>query len=139
MAIDYSVLKTECLNNFGVQFAAGNDDTISTALNVVQGEILVNRTFIPTSEVLAALVASEFLLLAPAAISLIQMIITCSAGSIDASQPNIQGAFTTIFGAGTTTRTNLQALLKRTGSRAEQLFGIGTIITPADIAIARTK
>jgi hypothetical protein len=42
-----------------------------------------------------------------------------------------------LFGAGTTTRTNLTASASRSGSRAEELFGTNVQVQPADCGAAR--
>lgn len=49
--------------------------------------------------------------------------------------PIVKQQLAALFGQGTTTRANLLALLKRTGSRADEL-GLGRV-TPSDVADAK--
>lgn len=54
----------------------------------------------------------------------------------DGSSTQVQTNLQAIFPAGSGTRTRLVALATRQGSRAEQLFGTGTVLTDEDIGIA---
>ena len=137
MAIDYAALKTEILlPAYSVPFAAGNDIGVAALLNAVSQAININRGVIASSEVTAAIIPSEFLALNSAQQALCNFY--AAAGQIDSANTNVRSFFTTVF-AGTTSLTNLQALVSRKGSRAEQLFGIGTLIVPDDVAKARAS
>ena len=119
---------------------AGNDQGISDALNLVRTganggpAITVNRGTISTQELVEAVVQSEM----PTNASQRDWLIMLASGTrvrVDTGSTARAGLLA-IFGAATTTRANLTAVSSRPGSRAEQLFGVGTQITNADVATA---
>lgn len=59
-----------------------------------------------------------------------------STDTLDAVSQNIQDVFTSFFPGGSETRTALLELVQRDASRAEDLFGVGTVITSTDIQTA---
>lgn len=59
-----------------------------------------------------------------------------STDTLDAVSQNIQDVFTSFFPGGSETRTALLELVQRDASRAEHLFGVGTVITSTDIQTA---
>ena len=136
MSIDYVALKAEMTNDpTGLGFAAdthGDDQFRADLLNAVRATIDISRTVIPSYEIINATVMSEWTALSAANKQLYQTL--TGAGEVDASNPNVRTAFTTMFAAGAT-RTALAALQTRKGSRAEQLFGQN--VSANDIAIAR--
>jgi hypothetical protein len=61
------------------------------------------------------------------------------AGKVDPNNTNVTAAFAAMFGAGTATRTALLALANRSCSRAEKLFGAGTVLNAWDVGRARAS
>lgn len=64
-------------------------------------------------------------------------------GTVDATNANVRAGFSSIFGAGTQTLTNLTAIAQRLATRFENLFAttnvttvFGYTVTPADVAAA---
>ena len=127
MAVNLSALKTELLTDptslgYAPLVALGSTGALAELLNVVNPAILVFRETIPTWEVLAGTVKAEYDVLTAGNKQLYQILI--SAGTLNVANPTIRGFFSDLFGAGTTTRTNLVNTARRNGSRAEQLFGV---------------
>ena|ERR1051325_9099247 len=124
--------------------AAGRDAALVDALNQVRpgGAFQVDRERVPTYAIFASVDAAEFLALT--SIQLQQLTTILNAGQVDLSNANIRnilvccgaGAGTGIFANPSATRTNLIALAKRQGSRAEVLWGSGTVVTGRDISLA---
>ena len=92
---------------------------------------------ISATDLQAAVVATEY-----GSLSAIQrelwmaLLQSTTAGGVQATNTNIRSQITTIWGAGTTTRSNLAALQTRNASRAEILFGEGVSITPQAVGRA---
>jgi len=78
------------------------------------------RPDISTSELNTAIVWSEFAALTVALQNTYMALISTT--TIDATKANIRGGFTTVFSAGTTSRTNLTNLAQRVPTRFESLF-----------------
>ena len=91
-----------------------------------------NRDALTGGELGASLVRSELALLTPADQNYVRALITCQ--SIPLTQ-NFRNEIQVVFPVGSTTRANVIALLKRSGSRAEEL-GFG-FVTPSNVADAR--
>lgn len=134
MAIDYAALKAELQSAHGALFAAGDDVSCASLLNAVATNIDIDRGVIPSYEIINATVPAEWTALSAAERTRYQTL--TGAGQVDSQNANVRASFQAMFGVGTTTRTNLTALLTRKGSRAEQLFGQS--VSPMDIAKART-
>lgn len=116
---------------------AGSDQAIADALNLARATITVNRNDISAKELMAAVVLAEYTALTQASRDLWQALLTIA--PLDAQDTQTKATVAAIFGAGTTTRTNLQALATRTGSRAEQLWGTGTRIQALDVSRALAR
>lgn len=135
MPIDYAALKTElALPAYAAALAAGNHVTVAALLNEVKPAISIQRDFIPAHDVFEAISQAEYTALT--AIQLQRLHGILSMGPVNVKGPNTKATFQSIFGAGGATRTALTALINRPGSRAEELFGVNTKVTPADIAQA---
>jgi hypothetical protein len=136
--MDYAALKFEITNDpngygYATPYAAGEDSAVSAILNEVRAAIDIDRGLVESYEIVNCIVPSEWAALSAAEKDRIAFIV--SAGRIDTRATNVRNAFTTAFGAGTSTRANITAILTRNGSRAEQLFG-GPVVHE-DIAKAR--
>lgn len=118
----------------GYAAQGGNDEAKATLINAVQGGIAIDRGVIPAYEIVDATAAAEWAALSAAEKQRYQTL--TGAGQVNSASVNTRAAFQAMFGAGTATRTALTALLTRTGSRGEQLWGLGTTITAQDIGRA---
>ena len=124
--------------------AAGRDAALVDALNQVRpgGAFQVDRERVPTWAIFGSIDAAEFLALT--ATQREQLLVLLNAGQVDLSNANIRnilvccgaGAGTGIFANPSATRTNLIALAKRQGSRAEVLWGSGTVVNGRDVSLA---
>lgn len=137
MALSLSALKTELQTDpttlgYAPLVTAGNTGALAALLNEGRAGISVFRSSIPTWEIVANTVKIDYDALLPGDKQLYQILV--STGTVDATDSRIRAMFASIFGVGTTTRTNLVAMASRQGSRAEQLFGGG--VGHADVARA---
>lgn len=97
---------------------------VAAAFNAIAvPDFIVWRTDIKSSEIVAAVVGTEFAALT--AIKQTALMFVISPGVVDASSPNVQNDFSAIFSAGPTL-TALAALAKRQATRFEKLFATGT-------------
>lgn len=92
-----------------------------------------NRTDLDGGLLVASVVRSEFAALSAGDKQYVQLVAMASSLPLTATLKTELGA---IFPAGSTTRTNLVALMKRPGNRAEEL-DLGGVPTPSDVANAR--
>ena len=111
-----------------------NDQKVADLINQVRPSITVFRNDLRGSEVFGAIVLAEYALLTPANQSFINTMILTP--TIDVTSSTIRSNIVAIFGAGTATRANLGGIAQRTGSRAEQLGGTGTVVSELDVANA---
>lgn len=109
----------------GFGYSGKSDDEVVLLLNAVggAGEVgrRVVRNFIETWEIWGATVKTEFDALTASEKQFYMAMISC--GKIDPSAATVRGNIVALFGAGTTTRTNLMGLQYVGASRAEVLFG----------------
>lgn len=141
MPINYAALATEINTDpltlgYATPKAAGNDQAIAILLNAVGAgaSYQVNREAIPVALLFVNIDATEFLALSDIKLQQLQAVL--AAVSIDLNDASTRAILIGIFGNPSVTRTNLTAILKRQGSRAEVLFGRGTTITSNDVARA---
>jgi hypothetical protein len=139
MAIDYAALKNELLTDpAGLGYAplvnSGNDAGIAAALNATRQGIAVNVGVVPAYAVFEAIVPGEWAALSAQEKQRIQTIL--SMGQVDTTGGNTRAAFQAAFATGSATRSALNALLTRPGSRAESLFGGGARVSDGDVARA---
>lgn len=125
--MDLTALKTELGN---AQYANKGDEEIAAMLSVVNRQ--ANRDSLTGGELAASISRSDFTALTAADKQYVQMLVTAATLPTTATLKTELGA---IFPAGSTTRAALVALLKRPGTRAEEL-GLGAV-TPSDVANAR--
>lgn len=109
---------------------------IAQILNTVglSGET-VDVPFVTTGEIQGAVVGSEYLLLTAPQRDLWDAVLSAANTSrgVPIDNTNIRGQILDTWDPGTATRSNLAALQTRSASRAEVLFGAGTIITDNDV------
>ncbi len=137
MALSLAGLKIELQtdpNAYGYAATGGDEAAKAALLNQVRAQISISRGIVPAREVVEATVAAEWASLSAAEKQRYQTI--TGAGEVNTEAANIQAAFLAMFAGGTATRTALIALATRSGSRAEQLFGVGVVVSHQDIAAA---
>ena len=128
-----STLRTELLTDpLGRGYASKTDQQCADDLNTVYRTR--PRTNIPTWEVLEATIPAEYATLTAAEKQRYQIFI--SAGTLNPAGTNTRAAFSAMFAAGTTTRTNLLELASEPCSRAAEL-GIPRV-KPGHVAEARS-
>lgn len=147
--MDYAALRAELSNDpvaLGYKLAAGaapnpyvsgtmTDDQAAALLNSLTTGRTQSRTAVSTTQVLGAVLSSEWPATSSASESKLRAILGMPV--VDASSPNIRTLFSDIFAAGTTSRTNLLALATQPISRAQEL-GLPPV-TVGDVTLARTK
>ena len=151
--MDYTTLKNELLSDpvsygYAQYLAIGDNTSLMNLLNKVRSgtdgfpAITVRNTTLTARDVLEkAIDINDFkanpsvaeAALFQATLSLGTMALVDSTGADTYVFTNLKK----FFGTGTGTRTRLNGLANRNGSRAEQLFGSGTVISTTDIAQAK--
>ena len=141
MAIDYAALATEINTDplalgYAAPKAAGNDAAVATLLNTIGATAAyqVNREPISTAVFLSHVDSAGFLALLPTQLAQLQCLMVVQ--TIDINDASTQAILVGIFGNPSATRTNIIAILKRQGSRAEVLFGRGVTVSSDDVARA---
>ena len=137
MPFTLAALKAELLtdpNGYGYMATGGDQTAKADAINLPRVAITVARGVVPSYEVVAATAPAEWALLTDQEQARYTMIV--NAGVVDTTSANIIASFAAMFPAGSATRANLLALASRTGSRAEQLFGVGVAVSAVDVGKA---
>lgn len=137
--MDYAALKAELQNDptargYAAHLTAGTFSPVADLLNEVQGGITIDRPFVPGWEFLAALVWADLTGLAAGARD--YLLALAGMESVPTDQPNVRAALLAILPGGSDTLANLAALQVRNGSRAEQLFGAGVVVSASDAVTA---
>lgn len=129
--MNLAILKTEITTDPLTRGYSGmSDEQIAASLNTPNRQ--ADQDSLTGGMVMASIVRSEYANLTANDKQYVQLLISCGTMPITAQ---LKTEFGAVFAAGTGTRANLLALLKRTGSRAEEL-GIG-FVTPSDVANAK--
>ena len=138
MAVPLSELKTELQtdpNGLGYAPLTSSGQTKATAdlINTVQSTAayLVFFPTVTSYAVHAAFDPTEFATLA--ALSLNQLSVMLSGGLVNSASSSTRTILLNIFTGMPTTRGNLAAVMRRQGSRAEVLWGIGTIVMQDEV------
>lgn len=114
--------------------AAGNDAGVVALLNAPTATAVFRRD-IGVHEVVAAIAPADFAGLTVLQVAKLQLLFTGTT-TIDASSANTRALFVGIFSGLPTSSASLTSLASRPGSRAEVLFGVGTVITGNDVSLA---
>jgi hypothetical protein len=124
----------------GYATLAGNAAAIAVRMNTSPEPIAAGaqeqifRSRVASSDLLAAVVLSEFAGLAQANRDYCAMLF--STAFVNTGDANVRTQLGSIFGAGTTSRTNLLAAAQKNASRAEALWGDGLQVTAAQVYLA---
>ena len=145
MPINYSQLKTELNtdpNAYGYApfIASGADQNLADMLNLPRAAIVMPRPDVNPLEILEAIKVTDFIN-APNVLfaSWFESITQYPAVRIlkeNGTETRVMTNFLSILVNGSQSEVRLRALASREGSRAEQLFGVGTTVSNADIAQA---
>lgn len=153
MAFTSAQLKAECqADSTGIglaaPFAAADDSIVAALLNQVRAGISVKRIDVTPVEVLEAIDVRDFpaapsgvnsVPLAQSWLESITQFATIRLFNDDGSQTRVKSNLDRLVGNGNNSQTRLNAVGVRTGSRAEQLWGTGTVITTQDVTAARNS
>jgi hypothetical protein len=139
MAITLAALKAELQNDptargYAAPLAEGNYQAVVDLLNALRDGATVGRSLVPAWQFVNCIVPSEYAALTVPQRDYLTMV--AAAGDVQLGGGAVRDALTAIFAGGTTTRTNLVALLNRPATRAEELFGDGVTIQPEHITYA---
>ena len=133
--VNLTELKAEITTDPGVLGYTGDDAGDADILNQKRTSVQLNRSAIPMNEIYGAIDwIVDWNPLSEAFKAAFRQITTTTV--LDVTSPRIRSAFSTIF-SGTGSLTRLQGLLTQDGSRAEELWGDGVVVTTSDIANAR--
>lgn len=140
MPIDIPQLRTELQtdpNAYGYDphRATGADWQLAELINRVRAGVDIDRDIVAAYEVYEAMVAAEYDALTAAKKERVRNLL--SMGQLNAKGANTRNTLLDCFAPGTTTRTNLAAMQKRSGSRAEFLWGANVVVTVDQVAQAR--
>ena len=129
--MDLAELKEELLAGHPDTGAYSADDvTAAKQLNAPNRQ--PDRDSLSGGEIAASIVLAEMGALPAGKQEYVKALISCDSMPLTA---NLKSQLALVFDAGSASRANLLALVKRTGSRAEEL-GFGTV-TPSHVADAR--
>lgn len=142
--MDYTALKSEINSDptgigYSSHVASGDDTGIADLLNAV-GAGTIYVTSMERDEFLLA-IASAYLTL-PSLSSTIQskwdriLGVIQAATTINISSSSVRTLLSTAVSDGVLQQSVVDSITQRTGSRAEVLFGSGTIISPSDVSFA---
>jgi hypothetical protein len=118
-------------------YAGKQPGEVRDIINLTRDTIDIDREHVPASELQSAVIGSEFVSLSN--ITQRGWLAIVGLGSdpgVPVGNTNIRGQIAAIWGAGTTTRSNLVALQTKKGSRAEQLWGERSFVTHQAIIAA---
>ena len=144
--INYTQLKTELNTDpmaygYAPLIAIGNDQGLADMLNLQRASIVMPRPDVTPLEILEAINLSD-LVTSPASTLYSAWLIgmttypTVRLLKTDGSDTRAMGNFMKILTNGSQSEVRLRALSVRYGSRCEQLFGVGVVVTNYDIAVA---
>ena len=129
--MDLLALKNELTTDpLGRGYSGMTDEAAADSLNTPNRQ--PDREALDSGLLVASIVRSEYDALAAAAKDYLRLVALAQSLPLTVT---LKGELGAIFGPGTQTRANLLALLKRSGSRAEEL-GLG-FVTPSHVAGAR--
>lgn len=123
--------------NLATLVAAGNDSGVAAALNAAGAgaAFSIFRKAIAVRDVVANIASADFASLTALQLAKLQLLFAGSA-TLDATDTNTRTIIVGVFSGMATTVSNLTALAKRQGSRAEVLWGDGTTISANQVSQA---
>ena len=112
-----------------------SDTAVAELLNDRSKGDTIRRSTLSSQEFAAAIDLTEYEALTDARRAYLSLLLL-SSDRVDASEPAVFSAVTSIFGAGSATRASLLGRIQRPGSRAEVLWGEGAKVRPGDVGRA---
>lgn len=158
-ATQIATLKTELTTDprgYGYSAAQRNDQSMADKLNLIRdgsagtvpsnptaaggqasGIISEYRKDIAVREIIAAIAPADFAALTQLQCAKLSLQFAGTGMVIDATNANTRGSFAGIFSGMSAATTNaINALASRSGSRAEELFGVGVSVSIDDVGRA---
>lgn len=145
MAINYSALKTELQNDpnaygYAALIQAGNMQGVADALNLSRVGISIPRPDVTPQEVLEAVKVTDFItnpnVLYGSWFESVTQINPIRILKDNGTDTRVMTNLMTVLTNGSQSEVRLRALASRQGSRAEQLFGAGTVVGWQDVTTA---
>ena len=112
------------------------DDVIADLINDPANGDVVQRSLVEPQELIEQITLTDWETISAAQRLYIQLLPSLSVISTVQNGTEVRNNLLAIFGAGTTTRDNLVAVVERQGSRAEVLWGEGVTISISQVAHA---
>lgn len=139
MAVSLSALKTELTTDptglgYAAHIASGVTEELAKILNQPRSAILFDRLSVAAFEIFEAVAPTEWPAVPSAEKQRVQIVL--SMGTVNLKGANTRAALQAAFDLSPITKANILALIKRQGSRAEELFGEGTSVTHLDVGEA---
>lgn len=142
MPVDLAALRTEVETDpnglgYAPLLARGSDADITELLNLKrpQAAYAVFKTDVNLKDVIEAITPADYVALTAVQVSRLQLLFY--GGTADCTRPNTRQILNDLFGgASAATRQAILAAVSREGSRAEKLFGAGTVIHHLQVAAA---
>jgi len=140
MAFSIAALHTELTTDpvsmgYATLLQKANDQGVADLINSLTsaGAASVFRNDMRSQEFLNCITTTDFAALTQLNTSKLTMVL--GPGVLDATNANLRAAVQALFSGATLTA--MQAIVSRTGSRAEALWGTGTVITAQQVGAAR--
>jgi len=139
--VNLSTLRTELLTDprglgYSAGISIGDHNRISDLLNTSAASHSVSTGTVYSLGMQQSVVPAEYAILSAAQRDLWGAIVATAIDGIAISNTLIRSQVAFIWALGTVTRTNLLALDTRIGSRAEVLFGEGTVVFSTEVGKA---
>ena len=140
--IDYEVLLEDLESNEDVAnlVEVGNDQAVAVWYNQVREDVTITLPSMPRGDVLLALIPAITLL--PTKSEAVQKAwdrilgVLQTSDSVQVTSPQVQALMAAGVADGLLTTQQASTINARSGSRAEQLFGPGTVLQHTDVARA---
>jgi hypothetical protein len=113
-----------------------SDAVIAGLINDPANGDIVQRSLVDTKEIIEQITLADWDAISAAQRLYIQLLPALPVVSTIQNGTEVRNNLLTIFGAGTTTRDNLIAVVERQGSRAEVLWGEGMTVSITQVAYA---
>lgn len=142
MAVDTAALLTE-LNTDpkGLGLAAATDGAAAALLNVSAASNAITIATTDAATIMACVVLTDYVALSADQRAYFELVIAANTIRLldpsTGAQTRTTTTLATLFPANTATGVTLRQILSRNASRAEFLFGAGTVVTQWDVAHAR--
>lgn len=138
--MDYTALKAELVNDpVGLGYAPhrwGNSSALAALLNAPRaGAADVWNPGVDTDKLRSRVAKSDYVALSADDRAFLAFLL--GGDSLDTSLAQVQTDAGALFPAGSATRTAWLAVARRKPSRAEELWGVGTVIRVSDVDAAR--